>query len=224
VYTVNSSIQTLYELEYKIPLKVIRNIPLKGGTSHPKAAANTGKDKILLYQGAGINKDRGMEEMVEAMQYLDGFKLYIVGNGDVLDDLKSAVEKLLLTDRVIFYGKVPLEQLKEITSKADLGLTLDKDTNINYRYSLPNKLFDYIHAGVPVLSSRLVELEKIIASYQIGDFIDNHQPKHIASKIKAIFDNMELYCLWKTNLAKAMTELTWEHEEKVLYTIFEKYR
>jgi len=104
-----------------------------------------------------------------------------------------------------------------------LGLTLDKSTNLNYKFSLPNKLFDYIQAGVPVISSSLPEIEKIIIKYDVGDFITNHDPVNIANKINKTLSNGLLMEKWKKNCKFAARELTWENEEKVLIDIYSKY-
>jgi glycosyltransferase involved in cell wall biosynthesis len=133
------------------------------------------------------------------------------------------VNKSNLEDKVKFIGKVPFEELVQYTRHADLGLTLDKDTNINYRYSLPNKLFDYIHAGVPVLASDLIEIKKIITQYNVGDCIENHNPKHIAEKINFILGNDSLLQTWKKNTQIAAKELNWEKEEQALIEVYKKF-
>lgn len=228
VFTVNDSIAKMYSEEYKVDVKVVRNIPLLSGQ---KTIENSSKEqlgipsdkKIIVLQGAGINIDRGAEEAVEAMQYVDNALLLIIGSGDVMDVLKQLVEKLKLTDKVKFIGKVPFQKLVQYTRCADLGLTLDKDTNINYKYSLPNKLFDYIHAGVPVLSSGLVEIKKIIDEYAIGDCITSHEPKHIADKITAILSDENKLQVWKKNTKIASEKLNWEIEEKGLIEVHSKF-
>ncbi|MCK4361592.1 MAG: glycosyltransferase, partial [Bacteroidales bacterium] len=85
------------------------------------------------------------------------------------------------------------------------------------------KLFDYINAGVPVLASQLVEIKKIIDKYDIGETIDNHDPKHIAEKINNILNNPKKLDRWKENLKFAATELCWENEEKVLMEVYKSY-
>lgn len=225
VFTVNDSIAKIYSEEYKVPVKVIRNIPplsnqLKLKPSTKQELGIPQNKKIIVLQGAGINIDRGAEEAVEAMQYVNGAVLMIVGSGDVITLLHQMVKKLNLTDKVVFVGKVPFEKLLQYTHHADLGLTLDKDTNINYRYSLPNKLFDYIHAGVPVLASGLVEIKNIIDQYKVGDCIQSHDPKYIAEKINSILNNETQLQDWKKNCKIAAENLNWEKEEKLLTLVY----
>lgn len=226
IITVNDSIANLYEKEYGIRPEVVRNIP----SSHNFQVSKTRKDLglpsnkfILILQGSGINMDRGTEEMVEAMQYINKALLLIVGGGDVLEILKEKVVDLSLQDKVIFRPKQAYINLMQYTANADIGLTLDKDTNLNYRFSLPNKLFDYIHAGIPVIASSLPEIKKIIDKYNIGDFIPSHDPKLIAQKVNEIIENKEIITVWKKNIKFAIQELSWETEEHILKQVYGKY-
>lgn len=228
VFTVNDSIAKIYSEEYNVQLKVVRNIPL---LSNQKNIEHVSKEqlgipeglKIIVLQGAGINIDRGGEEAVEAMQFVGNAVLLIIGSGDVMDMLKKMVVDLNLESKVKFIGKVPFQKLVQYTRHADLGLTLDKDTNINYKYSLPNKLFDYIHAGVPVLSSDLVEIKKIVDEYAIGYSISSHNPKHIAEKINSILLDENKLQLWKKNTKIASEKLNWELEEQALIEVYSKF-
>jgi len=224
--TVNASIADLFEKEYHVPFRIVRNIPRKRNHAETASRSSLGlpeNTKIVLLQGSGINVQRGAEEAVEAMQYLDNVLLLIVGGGDVLPILKNRVQELSLQKKVKFVSRQTPENLAGYTANADIGLTIDKDTNTNYRFSLPNKLFDYIYAGVPVLATPLIELKNIIQQYEIGEFIENHNPEHIAATIKKMLQNESQLDLYRKNTVKAAAELNWENEKKVLIEIFAPY-
>lgn len=224
--TVNASIANLFEQEYRVPFRIVRNIPQQHPNSETVSRASLGlpeNKKIIILQGSGINVQRGAEEAVEAMQYLENVLLLVVGGGDVLPLLKNRVQELSLQNKVQFVARQTPEKLAGYTSTADIGLTIDKDTNINYRFSLPNKLFDYIYAGVPVLATPLVELKNIIQHYDIGEFIQNHNPEHIAATIQTMLKDEGRMARYKNNTRKAATELNWENEKKVLVEIFAPY-
>lgn len=222
VITVNESIAELYRQEYHIPVTVIRNVPIAQGftldADHRAAIrAKLGvaaSEHLLILQGSGINKDRGAEEAVQAMQYLQNTKLLILGGGDVLNDLKALVKSADIADKVIFMPRMPYLEMMQHTAACDLGLTLDKDTNINYRFSLPNKVFDYIQAGIPVLASKLVEVEKIVKGYDIGYVISSLDPKSMANAIQSALSDTETIALKRKNLQLAGSALTWENELK----------
>jgi glycosyltransferase involved in cell wall biosynthesis len=224
IYTVNDSIAKLYKDEYGVEVKVVRNFPVlvQRDTNLLKTKKELGlpeEKKIILYQGS-INVDRGLLEAVGAMQYVNNAVLLIVGNGDILEEVKAKTLQLNLGEKVIFRKKVPFQELWNFTSHADIGISLDKDTNINYKYSLPNKIFDFVHAGVPVLASNLVEIKKIFSKYLIGELIENHEPKHIAERLNFMLSDSVKRMIWIENEIQAAKELCWQNEEKVLDEIF----
>lgn len=222
VYTVNESIAKLYKDQYGKEIKVLRNVSNKLEQKSKKTREDLGlpQDKnIIILQGAGINIDRGAEEAVQAMQYVDNALFLIIGSGDVIDILKEMVTELKLNEKVSFLGKLPFCEMMQYTQLADLGLTLDKDTNINYRYSLPNKVFDYIQAGIPVLASNLVEVANVVKSYDVGDIVESHDPLVIAKKMTEMLD-VGKKAMWKVNLKVAAEELCWEKESLKLKEIY----
>lgn len=221
--TVCDSIADLFREKYGVKCHVIRNIPPRKALppKGDKLALGLPTDKhLLILQGSGINIQRGAEELVQSMQFLDDCFLMIIGGGDVLPILKQMVEKLNITGRVHFFPRMPYQQMMAYTQLAELGFCLDKDTNLNYRFSLPNKLFDFIQAGVPIVASHLTEIEKIIRQYDIGLFIENHEPETIASTIREALSDEERRKRWHRNLAVAAEELCWENEEKKLLPIY----
>lgn len=226
IITVNDSIAQLYQQKYNKVLKVVRNVPRTPVIENAVSRESLGLPvdrKIIVLQGAGINIQRGAEEAVEAMRYVTDALLLIIGGGDVLESLQQQVRHSGLEDKVKFIKKLPYSKLIQYTRLADLGITLDKDTNINYRYSLPNKLFDYIHAGIPILASRLPEIAGIVEGYNIGLISESHEPERIAGLINQMLNDEAQNKIWKTNLIAAAKELNWENEEKTLIELYQKY-
>jgi glycosyltransferase involved in cell wall biosynthesis len=178
---------------------------------------------LLIFQGAGINESRGAEELVLSMIFLDAhYHLLIIGGGDVFPKLEKMIEQYQLQGKITLIPKLPFALLSRITGKAQLGISIDKSSVLNHKYSLPNKLFEYLHAAVPVLASRLVEQERIINQFEVGDFIDDYEPEHIAGKIKEIFANPERLSRWKQNTCKVRETLNWENESKIVIDIFKQ--
>lgn len=215
--TVNSSIARLYNEDFGVEMNVVRNIPAVPKDNLDKktrAELELPEGKIIILQGSGINIDRGAEEAVLAMKNVEA-TLLILGSGDVLDVLKQMVAENSLKAKVIFKGRMPYEEMMAHTRVADLGLTLDKGTNINYQLSLPNKLFDYIHAGIPVLASDLVEVRRIVNQFGIGDVVEEITPEAIANKMLEML-NSEKTKTWKQNCQLASEQLNWKNESEDL--------
>lgn len=226
VITVNDSIAELYHSKYGIRPVVIKNVPFK------RIPKEYDRNEILLkhnldpaakyiiLQGSGININRGAEEAVMAMKNVHTCILLIVGGGDVIEKLKKLTRENKLGEKVVFLPKMEYGELMKLTQHAELGLTLDKDTNINYRFSLPNKLFDYLSAGIAVLASSLPEIKKIIDENKVGALIDSHNPEHIADKINYMIKSEEQLKKWKENALKASEYYCWENEEEKLIKVY----
>jgi len=222
VFTVNQSIADLYFKEYRVMPLVMRNIPMNEDLLLHKSRLDLGLPShkfLILLQGNGINIQRGAEEAVEMMKFILNSCLVIVGSGDVIPLLKNTVEQEKLQEKVLFFPRMPYTELAQYTLNCDLGLSLDKPTNINYQLSLPNKLFDYIRAEIPVLASNLVEVRKIVENYNIGEIAENHQPEYLAQKVNELMNNKILLETFKTNCQKAKHHLTWENESQVLLNL-----
>lgn len=219
--TVNDSIARIFSERYLVTFHSIRNISdyPSDFVSRSKAELGIPADKkLLLLQGAGINIDRGAEELVEAMQFVEQGVLFIIGGGDVWELLEEKIKTLSLQHKVKMIAKIPKRELMDYTSHTDIGLSIDKNTNLNYYYSLPNKVFDYINAGVPILASRLPEIENLIRTYNIGDFIPDHSPESIAAKINDMLSSGKLE-EYRHNTIKARQELTWTLEKQKLIAV-----
>jgi len=221
-YTVSGSIAEAYLDLYGVNFKVIRNLPvcLPSGISGSENSEVKKTSKIILYQGA-LNLGRGIEAAIRAMQFVDGAELWLAGDGDITEQLKQKVAELKLDEKVKFLGRLPLQELQKVTRKADLGISLEEDLGLNYRFALPNKLFDYIQAGVPVLVSNLPEMKKIVEQYRIGMIAESHQRKELAEKMKMALFDQEKISEWNKNLKVAVKELCWEKQEEILREIYQ---
>jgi len=218
VITVNDSIKKVYEEKYQVPITVIRNVPYKNDLHANEKIDIDANKKILIIQGAGINENRGAEEAVEMMQFLpDEFLLLFIGKGTIIEKLKKMAKDLKQENKVMFIGLLPYQKMMNYTRKSFLGLIFEKiDFTDEHNFALPNRFFDYIKAGIPILSTKAVEIKALIARYDIGDLVDNLSPVHLAEKIIQISKDVSLYNCWKLNSVKAANDLCWENEEKKL--------
>jgi glycosyltransferase involved in cell wall biosynthesis len=225
VMTVSDSISMQYESQYGIRPVTIRNCAkssseIKGYTK--KELGISDGHLLLILQGGGINIDRGGEELIEAINRTEKVSLFIVGSGDVLPVLKEAVNKINLSDRIRFIPKHSWNELIKYTKSADVGLSLDKDTNLNYRFSLPNKLFDYISAGIPVIASNLPEVKKIVEEAGSGIIIQTVTPEEIYKAIIKLRDDRQLLYKLKQNAVNASETLNWGTESKKVIDFYRR--
>jgi len=224
VYTVNRSIAELYEQKYGKKVDIVRNIAPFWDSSTvniTRSELNLPTDKpLLIIQGNGINIDRGAEEAVQAMHLIDCAYLIIVGHGDVIPKLKKYVQEHDLSEKVRFFGRQSYQNMMYYTYHATIGLSLDKNTNNNYKFSLPNKIFDYIQAHTPIIYSPMIEVQRIMDDYPVGLPISTISPDIIAELVHKLLDDTQLYNQLKENCKRASTELTWEKETQVLAQIY----
>lgn len=210
VITVSDAIKKHYKNLYGIEAVVIRNLPLEKSVHQQSFPFPTENKNIILYQGA-VNIGRGIELMLETIKLLDNCVLVIIGTGDIIEVLKQKVSSQTLENKVRFMGKVLPKDLKQFTPNATIGLSLEEDIGLNYRYALPNKLFDYIQAEVPVIVADLPEMKKLVETYQVGEILWERSPKSLAKLILKVISNN-----YTIALQKAKRELTWTREKDKL--------
>ena len=213
-YTVCKSIAEYYNKKYKTNFKIVRNFPTQKKITKGEFNFSTQNKRIIIYQGA-INVGRGLELMIKTMNFLPGFLLVIIGSGDIFEDLKKLVTQEKLENQVYFLGRLIPEELQKLTPLADLGISIEENLGLNYTYALPNKIFDYVQAEVPVLVSNLPEMKQIVREYKIGEVLTSRDSKSMAKQIKEM-----LLKDYSSNLKKAKNKLIWEKEEKELLSVF----
>jgi len=215
VMTVSDSIASQYEKEYGLRPVVVRNCSGNSENIKPFSRNELGINEdhlLLILQGTGINIDRGGSELIDSVNLTDSVSLLIVGDGDQFMFLKEKVLLLGLTERIKLIPKCPWQTLMRYTRSADAGLSLDKDSNLNYQFSLPNKLFDYISAGIPVIATDLPEISKIIHQFSCGLLIHEPSPEEISNAIISLRDNCEFLSQLKNNSVTASKSINWQNE------------
>ncbi len=224
VYTVNESIAAIYSKKYEKEVRVVRNVSKRWQAKGVKSKKELGIPEnvpLLILQGAGINIDRGSEELIAAMEQINAV-LMVVGDGDVLPTLKKYVDQKGLNKKVIFFGKKPYDVMMNYTYYADIGFTLDKATNANYKYSLPNKVFDYIHTETAIIATDLIEVSRVVRKYDIGIILNELSVESIVQATRNLLqDNLRLKQL-HDNCKLAASKENWENECDVLREIYPK--
>ena len=218
--TVNKSLSDYFAKHYKIdPPEIIRSIPdiKKSEVSKVFDYRNhydwTTDTKILIYQGM-LNSGRGMKLCIETMTLLDeSYKLVVIGDGPLFLSLKSYVKDTHLSERVKFLGSVPNHELNQYTKGADVGLCLIEPINLSKELSLPNKIFEYLHSGKPIIGSDIPEIQTIIEEYGIG-IVSGLTTHEIAIKIKEVFT-----IDFTQNIENAQALLKWQNEKEKLVSL-----
>ncbi len=221
--TVSRSIASVYSERYGSNIDVVRNLPVPVYNIPAAKRQNFSLPdsmKMVIMQGAGINTDRGAEEAVMCMHHTGNTILVIAGKGDAIPGLRKLVKAEGLEKKVFFIATMPRERLMQLTSLCDCGLSIDKDSNLNYRYSLPNKLFDYIMAGIPVVVSDLPEPRRIVEQYGVGMVAGCLSPKGLSEKINEVLAAPP--GKWKGKLEKAAKELNWDREKHKLLAVYQR--
>ena len=213
-YTVSESIANYYSDKYGINMGVVRNVPFYKSINIDIIPSSDFKK--IIYQGA-VNKDRGISIMIRSMQYIDA-KLYIFGSGDVIDTMVDLVKLLKLNNKVVFKGRVRFDHLFQFTCNTDLGLSFEEDTCLSYKFSLPNKIFDYINAEIPILISDLPEFRKVVKAYKVGEVLLSREPKLVASQINKLLCKPKVN--WSKGIRLAKKNFCWENEESTLLSFF----
>lgn len=214
-YTVSGSLAKIFSEKYKIPFSLIRNVPryLKPEIHMPA------QEKFILYQGA-LNKGRGLESLIEAMQNIPCI-LKIAGEGDLSSSLRARVQELKLEDKVFFLGFIPPSELKFLTQQAYIGYNVSEPLGQSYYYSLNNKYFDYIMAGLPSVINDFPEYRAHEAEYETGVLIESAEVKSIIEACSKLLSDTELYIRLRNNCLKAAAVWNWEEEEKKILKIYE---
>lgn len=212
-YTVNQPIANEFEKMYRVRYEVIRNIALL-----KEILPAEKKEKFILYQGA-VNEGRSFETLIPAFKSID-CKLIICGDGNFMQQARQLVAENGLQDKVIFKGKIKPDELTAITQQAYIGITLFDDKGLSNYYSLANRFFDYLHAGIPQLCVNYPVYADINSKLPIALLVDDISSTNLATQLNNLLVNEVLYKELQQNCLAVRQILNWQQEEKKLIQFY----
>jgi glycosyltransferase involved in cell wall biosynthesis len=214
-YTVSESIADEFHQRYKVKYSTIRNLPV---LQHISTVEST--ERFILYQGA-VNEARGLEYLIPAMKWIN-CKLMICGDGNFMGQLKKLISEHKLENKIELTGMLTPRKLAEISQKAYIGIAVPEKAGLNQYLALPNKLFDYIHAGLPQVTVNYPEYQKINSQFEVAVLLEDITPESIAATVNNLMADDVLYARLKTNCFKAREILNWQQEEKKLLQFYQE--
>ncbi|MBT9394461.1 glycosyltransferase [Hymenobacter sp. NST-14] len=225
-YTVGPALAGLFEQRHGRPFAVVRNISRLSPAALPPAPLAAPANGFILYQGA-LNTGRGLEELLAAMPHVNG-RLVLCGEGDLSESLRrqAQVLGLLASGQVEFRGFVLPRELAELTRQATVGVNLLRNMGLSYYYSLANKFFDYLHAGVPQVVTDFPEYRALNARYDVADLVPDLEPATLAAALNRLLPGGDAarYHQLALNARRARPLLSWQHEEQELLRMYKELR
>ena len=215
-YTVSGPIAEILKNDYGVNYALIRNVPFR-----KRIPSSSRPGDFLIYQGT-VNEGRSFETLIPAMQWVD-LPLHIYGDGNFLAQAKAMVKKLGLEEKVIFKGKLPPRELDAITPLARAGVTLFENNGLSNYYSLGNRFFDFIQAGIPQLCVGYPAYEEINRKWEVAVLVTDLSPENLARELNNLCRNEVLIRILRLNCLKAAAVLNWEEEEKTLLGFYRQY-
>ncbi|MCB0639283.1 MAG: glycosyltransferase, partial [Lewinella sp.] len=214
-YTVGPGLARLMGARYGLPFSVIRNLPYRSELP----ANRPSPEKIIFYQGV-LNEGRGLETAIRAMEQLPGHQLWLAGEGDLSQSLRELVEMEALHDRVQFLGFIQPADLPALTRRAWLGLNLLENRGLSYYYSLANKAFDYLQAGVPAIHMAFPEYQALQQEFDCCLLLPDLEVDNLVTTIQALAADEQRYAHLQQQCRQAAAILNWESEKKKLLAFY----
>lgn len=211
-YTVNEPIQQILNKDYKVDYGVIMNVPFL------KPVSEINKERFIIYQGA-VNEGRSFETLIPAFQWID-CPFWIFGTGNYFEECKKLIEEHQLQQKVILKGKVLPADLSSITPKAIMGVTLFENKGLSNYYSLGNRFFDYIQAGIPQVCVNYPVYQKINNQFEVAVLVDDLSPRSLATAINSLLNDENLQKKLQKNCLLAREVFNWQNEEKKLLNFY----
>lgn len=217
--TVCQSLADYYYRKYRVEMAVVRNLPseniyVKDETTDaiPDSPLSFHLSPFtLLYQGA-VNLGRGVDWAIDALEWLPKCRLVVAGDGDLMEQMQEYAQHKPWHDRIEFTGRLEPTKLARLTRQASVGLVMLEDLGLSYHYALPNRIGDFIAAGVPIVVSDLPEMADIVRRYHVGEVMHTSGPRALAESVEKLLGQQ-----WTdADFAEARRHMDWNNEKKKL--------
>lgn len=223
VITVSESIATRIQQDHDLQKKpfLVLNAPsqsriqvIESSPSVRKVCNLSAEVPLVIYSG-GIHISRGMDLLVASLEFMPSVHLAMTTNRDswYIEELKSKASAFGAADRLHFVPYVLPEEVVPYVSSADVGISPLPANVVNYDLALPNKLFDYIQAGLPLVASNCAEVTKLLERFPLGQTFNWQDPKSLADAVLSVLGKSEEFRSRYQNLKTELEQFTWEAQE-----------
>jgi glycosyltransferase involved in cell wall biosynthesis len=196
--------------------------PAPDPTTGPLAALRRPGELLAVYAG-GYTAGRGLENLVRAAGRVAGVRLAMLGFGSLEGDLRTLARREGLDgDRVVFCPPVAHDEVVAAVAAADIGVAPYLPVGLNNILAAPNKLFEYLHAGLAVAGSDLPDIRRVVEEHRVGALFDAGDPASIAAALSKLADDSVELNAMRSRAREAAPLYTWETQEQVLLGIYEK--
>ena len=222
--TVSASIVRWFQERYGLEqVALVRNLPQYRKpleSQRIRAELGLGPERpIVLYQG-GFLTENGLAEQIGAVAGVEGAAFVLIGDGPCESQLKALVSREGLADRVYFISRVPFAELHSYTCSADVGLCLIKGTGKSFYYSMPNKLFEYLMAGLPVMASDFPEMRAVVRDSGAGQVADPEDGPGIRRSVADLLRDADRRAEYRRAALEAAGRYNWEQEAPNLVRLY----
>lgn len=213
--TVCQSFADYYRGHNGVEMTVVRNVQPTDASLQPKA--ETPEHPVLLYQGA-VNVGRGVDWAIDAMEFLPDCRLSIAGGGDLIEEMRRYAGSKPWADHIDFLGLLPHEELDRLTPSADVGLLMLEEMGLSYHLTLPNRVGDFVAAGVPVVASDMPETARVVKQYGVGELMDAPGPRALADATQRLLERWRTLdaAQRKALFVPAREDMDWKKEKEKL--------
>lgn len=219
-YTVSHTIAQAMGARYGRSYTVFPNLPRRHQSSGQEPEGYKKTQPFVLYQGA-LNQGRGLEQAIDAFASLP-LELHIAGEGDLSAALRQRAEQSVSRDNIRFLGYLEPEHLRTYTPGAWLGLNLLENRGLSYYYSLSNKFFDYLHAGVPQICMDFPEYRRINAEIEVAVLLPELNPEKLATAVRDLQSDPVRYERLRSNCLLARERYCWEAIEPEIVRFYSR--